>query len=167
MTVTTNTITVIDPCSEQAVATYDEHDADQIEAIVAGATAACARWRQEPATVRVALLASVAELLLARRDTYAALITQEVGKPLTESRAEVEKCAWGCSYYAEEGERILAAEPVRTDAASSFVAYEPLGVILAIMPWNYPLWQVLRCAAPALMAGNACLLKPAPNVSGW
>jgi succinate-semialdehyde dehydrogenase/glutarate-semialdehyde dehydrogenase len=110
------------------------------------------------------VLRAVADRLLAQRDQYAKLITLEMGKPLRESRGEVEKCADVCNYYAQNAEVFLRDEPVATDAGKSYVAYYPLGTVLAIMPWNFPFWQVFRAAAPALMAGNALLLKHAPNV---
>jgi succinate-semialdehyde dehydrogenase/glutarate-semialdehyde dehydrogenase len=107
-----------------------------------------------------------AAILRDRSQAYADLMATEMGKPLAQGKAEVEKCAWACDYYAEHAERFLAPEAVPTDATKSFVAFEPLGVVLAIMPWNFPFWQVFRFAAPALMAGNAAVLKHASNVSG-
>lgn len=106
----------------------------------------------------------VSEVLLSRRDEFAALITVEMGKPIREARAEVEKCTLACDYYALCGEYFLADEPVESDAGKSYVAYQPLGIVLAIMPWNFPFWQAFRAAVPALMAGNAVLLKHASNV---
>ncbi len=106
----------------------------------------------------------MAVMLRERKDRYAALMTGEMGKPITEALAEIEKCAWTCDFYAENAERFLADEPVPTNAGRSLVAYEPLGVVLAVMPWNYPFWQVVRFAAPALMAGNGVVLKHASNV---
>jgi len=99
-----------------------------------------------------------------QRDAHAALITREMGKPLREARAEIEKCAWGCDYYSEHATAFLAAEPATSDATRSFIAYPPLGTLLAIMPWNFPFWQVFRACAPALAAGNTILLKHASNV---
>ncbi len=93
-------------------------------------------------------------------------MAQEMGKPLAQGRGEVEKCAWACEYYADHAEGFLAPEPVETDALRSYVAYRPIGIVFAIMPWNFPFWQVLRFAAPTLVGGNAALLKHAPNVPG-
>jgi succinate-semialdehyde dehydrogenase/glutarate-semialdehyde dehydrogenase len=121
-------------------------------------------WAQTTFPQRAEVLRNVAIHLHAQRDRYATLITQEMGKPLREARAEVEKCAGVCDYYAQHAEEFLRAEPVASDAGKSYVAYYPLGVVLAVMPWNFPFWQVFRAAAPALMAGNALVLKHAPNV---
>ncbi len=123
-------------------------------------------WRETPLDHRAALLRRTAELLRADIDSYAALVTLEMGKPIQEAREEIEKCALGCEFYADHAARWLADEPATTDARLSYVAYQPLGAVLAIMPWNFPFWQVFRFAAPALMAGNRGLLKHAPNVPG-
>src|SRR5262249_19133565 len=106
------------------------------------------------------------KLLRHGRDEYAKLMAQEMGKPVSQGQSEVEKCAWACEYFAENGQKFLARELIDTDATQSFVTFEPMGVILAIMPCNFPFWQVFRCAVPALMAGNAIVLKHASNVPG-
>ena len=111
-------------------------------------------------------MGEMARLLTARRDRYANLMTAEVGKPITEARAEVEKCAWVCRYYAKQAADMLADRPIAAGRTLSYVHHEPLGVILAVMPWNFPFWQVFRFASPALCAGNAGLLKHASNVPG-
>jgi succinate-semialdehyde dehydrogenase/glutarate-semialdehyde dehydrogenase len=109
---------------------------------------------------------NAAKVLREKFEEYSILMTNEMGKPIVQSRAEIEKCAWVCDYYAENAERFLSDEIIKTEASKSFVSYQPLGVILAIMPWNFPFWQVFRFAAPNLMAGNAGVLKHASNVSG-
>jgi succinate-semialdehyde dehydrogenase/glutarate-semialdehyde dehydrogenase len=121
-------------------------------------------WRTTPLAERKRLMHKAAELLLDRKNEMADLATQEMGKVRKEGIAEVEKCAWVCRYYADEAERMLADQEVETDQARSFVTYQPSGVILAIMPWNFPYWQVFRFAAPSLMGGNAAVLKHASNV---
>ena len=123
-------------------------------------------WRTRRYEERAPVLNKAAEILRARAGELADLMALEMGKPLAQGVGEVEKCAWVCEYYAEHAAAFLADEPVETDARKSGVHYEPLGVVLAIMPWNFPLWQLFRFGAPALMAGNAILLKHAPNVPG-
>jgi acyl-CoA reductase-like NAD-dependent aldehyde dehydrogenase len=154
----------INPATEEVLATFEEFTPSQIEAALAQATTAFQEWRRAPFAERAALLRRAAERLRAEKARYAGLITDEMGKPIVEAEAEIEKCAWNCEYYAENGARFLADEPVATGARASYVAFEPLGVVLAIMPWNFPFWQVFRAAVPALMAGNTCLLKHASNV---
>jgi succinate-semialdehyde dehydrogenase/glutarate-semialdehyde dehydrogenase len=131
----------------------------------------CARegfleWRGRPVAERVRPLTQVAVLLRGRREELARLMSLEMGKPIREARAEIDKCALGCEFYASQAAVFLEPEAVATDARRSYVAFEPLGVVLAIMPWNFPFWQVVRFAAPALAAGNAVLLKHAPSVPG-
>lgn len=164
MTITATPIVSLDPATEEVHARFDPHTPEQATAAVAQSYAAFLDWRDRSFAERAALMRSVAALLRGRADGYARLITQEMGKPITQSRAEVEKCAWGADFYAENAARYLADEPIATDAARSLVAFEPIGPILAVMPWNFPFWQVLRFAAPALMAGNTALLKHASNV---
>ena len=159
-------LTSIDPATGSTIAAYVEHGPAELAARLGAAADAFLRWRTTSLTERTAMLARAAGVLDARRDTYARLITDEMGKPLADSRAEVAKCAAGCRYYAEHAGRMLAPEPVATEAARSYVAFDPLGPVLAIMPWNFPFWQVFRFAAPALAAGNVGLLKHASNVCG-
>ncbi|MFZ0467669.1 MAG: NAD-dependent succinate-semialdehyde dehydrogenase, partial [Thiogranum sp.] len=123
-------------------------------------------WAKTPFAERARLMQSAAGQLRANKGAYARVMVEEMGKIYSQGIAEVEKCAWACDYYAEHAERFLASEDVATDAGHSFVTYKPLGVVLAVMPWNFPLWQVFRFAVPALMAGNGALLKHAPNVFG-
>ncbi len=138
-------------------------DAD-LEAALSQAAGAVAGWQQTPMVERGGLLRRAAAELRRNTAHYAGLITREMGKLIGEARSEAEKCAWVCEYYAEHAAEFLRDESIATDAGSSYVAYPPLGTVLAIMPWNFPLWQVFRFAAPALMAGNTAVLKHASNV---
>ncbi|MGD9895308.1 MAG: NAD-dependent succinate-semialdehyde dehydrogenase [Dehalococcoidia bacterium] len=156
----------MNPATEDVIATFSEFTAEQTEAAIAEAHAAFLNWRGANFVDRTRLMHRAAAILRERKARYGELITREMGKTINEAEAEVEKCAWNCDFYADNAERFLADEPVDTNAQQSYVAYEPLGVILAVMPWNFPFWQVFRFAAPALMAGNTGLLKHASNVSG-
>ncbi len=156
----------VNPATGQVFAEYPTLTGIELEEKVALASEAQARLRREPIGRRTGWLIRTAEVLTGRRDDLARLMTAEMGKPLAAAAAEVEKCAWVCRYYADHGEALLADEIVRTTARESRIRFQPLGVVLAIMPWNFPLWQVFRFAAPALAAGNAGLLKHASNVPG-
>jgi len=156
----------INPANGEKVNSFERMSDDEVQLILHKCAEAQRVWANTPFGERARLLTAVADLLLENRHTYAQLMTEEMGKVYAQGIAEVEKCAWGCRYYAEHAERFLAPEDVATEAYHSFVSYKPLGVVLAVMPWNFPLWQVFRFAAPALMAGNAALLKHAPNVFG-
>ncbi|MFO8147583.1 MAG: aldehyde dehydrogenase family protein, partial [Gillisia sp.] len=123
-------------------------------------------WSQTPLSYRTGLIKKAGQILRDNLEEYAQMITSEMGKPISESRAEVNKCAWVCDYYSENAESFLAPEIVETDAAQSFVRHDPIGAVFAIMPWNFPFWQVFRFAAPTLTAGNTGMLKHAPNVFG-
>jgi len=162
----TGTLRSVDPATGDEVARYPALTATEVDAALAAAYEAQRAWRGTSLDERARLLAGAARLLRERREPYATLITMEMGKPIAEARAELDKCALTCDFYAEKAAGFLAPEPVRTAADDSFAAYEPLGVVLAIMPWNFPFWQVTRFAAPSLIAGNGGLLKHAPNVSG-
>lgn len=124
------------------------------------------KWKETSFSHRSNLMMKAAQVLKAKREEYSELMTLEMGKPISQSKAEVEKCAWVCEYYADNTEKFLKDELIQTDASKSFVTYQPLGTVLAVMPWNFPFWQVFRFAAPGLMAGNAGILKHASNVSG-
>src|SRR5581483_2594652 len=154
----------IDPTTGEAVEAFEEASSAEVDRILAGAAAAFGRWRRVSFAERAARMREAARLLRAKRSDYAAVMAREMGKPVTQGEAEVEKCAVGCDYYAEHAARFLAEEPRDTDAARSYVRFDPLGPVLAVMPWNFPFWQVFRFAAPALMAGNAAILKHASNV---
>lgn len=159
-------IEVVNPTTGEHVRSYEEMSPDEVREVVAAAHEAHLTWRRAPFSERAELMSAVATLLRDRSDEYARLMAIEMGKPVRDGRAEAEKCAWVCDYYAENAESFLAEEPVETDASESFVTHQPLGVVLAVMPWNFPFWQVIRFAAPALMAGNAGVLKHASNVPG-
>jgi len=156
--------TSLNPATNQLIQTYASWDSRRLEQALEKTHHAQQAWAQTTFPQRAEVLHNVAIQLRAQRDHYATLITQEMGKPLREARAEVEKCTTVCDYYALHAEEFMRAEPVASDAGKSYVAHYPLGVVLAIMPWNFPFWQAFRAAAPALMAGNALLLKHAPNV---
>lgn len=156
--------TSLNPATNQLLQTYSSWDVHRLKQTLEKTRDAQQAWAQTTFVQRSEVLRNAALHLRAQRDRYAPLITQEMGKPLREARAEVEKCATACDYYAQHAEEFMRAEPVESDAGRSYVAYHPLGVVLAIMPWNFPFWQMFRAAAPALMAGNALLLKHAPNV---
>ncbi|MCF6209522.1 MAG: NAD-dependent succinate-semialdehyde dehydrogenase [Gammaproteobacteria bacterium] len=154
----------INPATGEAGEQFASWDAEQLDAALAAVDAAHPAWSATAMAGRSALMRRLGEILRGRRDELAALMTLEMGKLTGEARAEVEKCALGCDYYAEHAPRFLADEPITSDAGKSYVAYQPLGTVLAVMPWNFPLWQVFRFAIPALMAGNSGLLKHASNV---
>jgi acyl-CoA reductase-like NAD-dependent aldehyde dehydrogenase len=160
------TIQSINPATEEVIAQFAPHSDAQVSQILDQARRAFVKWRAVPLTERSALLQRVADYLRTNKSSLALLATQEMGKPIAEAEAEVEKCAWNCDYFAENAEHFLADQHVVTRATQSYVAFRPLGVILAVMPWNFPYWQVFRFAAPALMAGNTVVLKHASNVSG-
>lgn len=154
----------INPANGQILKRFEIWRQDQLQATLSEAAASAAPWSATPLEARAELLRKAALLLRARRDELARLITLEMGKLIKESRSEIEKCAWACEYYADHGARFLADELITTEAGKSYITYEPLGTVLAVMPWNFPFWQVVRFAAPSLMAGNTVLLKHAANV---
>ncbi|MEW6157976.1 MAG: NAD-dependent succinate-semialdehyde dehydrogenase [Verrucomicrobiota bacterium] len=159
-------IVSINPMNGEPIRSYEETPSRELDSILQNAHRAWLTWRMTGFTERARPMRQTAVLLKRDRDSFATLMAEEMGKPITQGRAEIEKCAWACEYFAANAERFLFPEEVRTEASRSYVAFEPLGVILAIMPWNFPFWQVFRCAAPALMAGNAIILKHASNVPG-
>ena len=159
-------VITIDPATDAELARHPGLDDEGIEAVLSSAALAQSAWRHVAVSERVRPLRALAQLLRDEVEEHAQLISREMGKPITEAIAEVRKCAVTCEYYADHAEEFLADQPVQTEAAASFVAYEPLGVVLAVMPWNFPYWQVIRFAAPTLAAGNGGLLKHASNVTG-
>ncbi len=154
----------LNPTKNQVIQTHASWDVLRLEQTLEKAHSAQQIWAQTPFALRAEVLRDAAIRLRTQLDQYAILMTLEMGKPLHEARAEVEKCAGVCNYYAQHAEDFLRAESVESDAGKSFVAYYPLGTVLAVMPWNFPFWQVFRAAVPALMAGNALVLKHASNV---
>lgn len=154
----------INPANGEAIARYPAWDDNRLETALAQVAAANAPWRETPLAERCRLMQLVAQTLQAECDTLAALITREMGKPIREARAEIDKCSRLCDYYAGHAPTMLADEPVATDSGKAHVCYQPLGTIMAIMPWNYPFWQVFRFAVPTLLAGNTAVLKHAPSV---
>src|SRR5579883_1475823 len=157
-------ITSINPADGSVLQRFEEASPADVSRALDDARAAFADWSRRPIAERAAMVQRAADHLESHVEALARLITVEMGKTIAESRAEVRKCAWCCRYFAEHGPRFLAAEPAPSSASESFVEFPPLGVVLAIMPWNFPLWQVFRFAAPALVAGNAAVLKHASNV---
>jgi len=154
----------VDPSTGAEVACFEPHSHEAVETALSDAVSAQAGWARRPVAERANLLRAMARSLRGGKARYARLITEEMGKPLGEAEAEVEKCAWNCDFYAEHGPAFLADEPTPSGARESAVVFDPLGVVLAVMPWNYPFWQFFRFAAPALLAGNGALLKHANNV---
>lgn len=156
----------INPATGKVIAEYELHSPEYVEAALQSAAVAQASWRKVPIAERVELLRSIASELRSGKDGFSRLITEEMGKPRIEAAAEIEKCAATCDFYAEAAPRFLEDETIESSASHSGVVFDPIGVVLAIMPWNYPFWQFFRFAAPALAAGNGALLKHASNVPG-
>ena len=157
---------IINPASGEKINRFEEMTAQEVQSILQQCADSQRAWAATAFSERARLMKSAHDVLLKNKQRYAALMTQEMGKVYPQGIAEVEKCAWACEFYAENAEQFLAPEDVPTEAYHSFVTFKPLGVVLAVMPWNFPLWQVFRFAAPALMAGNGAVLKHAPNVFG-
>jgi succinate-semialdehyde dehydrogenase / glutarate-semialdehyde dehydrogenase len=156
----------VNPSTGEIIQTYTQLSEKELDRRTVLAGEAFLLWKETSFAHRASCLSRLGILLTERKEELALLITLEIGKPLKESYAEIEKCAWACEYFALHAENMLKDELVSTDASKSYVTFQPLGVILAVMPWNFPFWQVFRFLAPALMAGNTALLKHASNVSG-
>src|SRR5213592_2733333 len=159
------TVQSINPSTGETLQTFEETTPAALDRILDEAVAAYHDWRRRPYAERASRMRQAAHLLRERRAEYSRAMALEMGKPLKQGEAEVEKCAWACDYYAEHAAAFIAPERRETDASRSFVRFDPIGPVLAIMPWNFPFWQVFRFAAPALMAGNVGILKHAPNVT--
>lgn len=156
----------INPHNNEEVGTYTALTANELVEKLDNSELAFQSWRKVPLEERCTLLKKAGQVLRDNMEEYATMITLEMGKPISESRGEVTKCAWVCDYYAENAAKFLAQEVIKSDASQSFVAHNPIGGVFAIMPWNFPFWQVFRYAAPTLTSGNVGLLKHAPNVFG-
>jgi len=159
------TVASINPTTGETLETFAETTPTALEQILDQGVVAYQSWRRCSYGQRAQAMRQAGRLLRERKSQHARTMALEMGKPLPQGEAEAEKCAWACDYYAEHAERFLAEEPRETDASKAFIRFDPIGPVLAIMPWNFPFWQVFRFAAPALMAGNAGLLKHAPNVT--
>lgn len=156
----------INPATAEAFAEYPLDDADSLERKLARSARSFESWRRTSFAERSRLMNRVAEILRERSDEYAELMTDEMGKPIAQARAEVEKCAWACTYFAEHASRFLQSEETQSDGTRALIRFDPLGTIFAVMPWNFPFWQVIRFAAPHLMAGNVGLLSHSHNSGG-
>src|SRR5919198_1848250 len=156
----------INPATAELIHDYPEHTEGEIEGHLRRVDSSFTSWKTTPLVERAGLMQRAAHALREGRSRYARLMTEEMGKPIAAAEAEIDKCAWNCEFYAEHAQSFLKVEEVRTDASRSFVRFDPLGPVLAVMPWNFPFWQVFRFAAPALMAGNVAVLKHAANVAG-
>jgi succinate-semialdehyde dehydrogenase/glutarate-semialdehyde dehydrogenase len=159
-------IETVNPATGEPVKKYSEMSPVQVAEALARAHDAWKAWRKTAFAERARLMKAMGGVLRGRKAELAALMATEMGKPLKQGVAEAEKCAGACDFYADKAESFLAPQDVATEATRSYVAFEPLGVVLAVMPWNFPLWQVYRFAVPALMAGNVGVLKHASNVTG-
>ena len=158
--------TSINPATGATLKIFNEDSSGEVSERISMAYEAWKSWKQKTFSERAVLMNKVGTVLLAKKEALAGLMAAEMGKPLNQGQSEVEKCALVCRFYAEQAELFLTDDIIRTEAKKSFVTFEPLGPVLAIMPWNFPLWQVFRFAAPTIMAGNVALLKHASNVSG-
>ncbi|MGY1731765.1 aldehyde dehydrogenase family protein [Geodermatophilus sp. SYSU D01045] len=161
-----STVTTVDPATGEPLTSYPGSDVDEVLAVLGSVAETQASWAATPVEQRAEIIRAIGAQLRKDVEELAALMTAEMGKPIAEARAEVEKSATACDYYADHGPAALAPVEVDTGDQRSWVAHEPLGVVLAVMPWNFPFWQVLRFAAPTLLAGNTAILKHSPNVTG-
>ena len=160
------TLKSVNPATGNTLQTFVEMTEDEVNAIVESVHGSFNGWRKTSFSFRAERMKEVAHLLREGKEDFGALMTEEMGKPYKQSIAEAEKCAWVCEYYADNAENYLANKNIATEATNSFVSYQPIGIVLAVMPWNFPFWQVFRFAAPTLMAGNPGILKHASNVQG-
>ena len=156
----------LNPTTGEIIKNYREHTGGEVAGIISKTETAFQSWKKTTFAHRSGLMKKAARVLREQKENLARLMAVEMGKPVRDGRAETEKCAWVCDFYADNAEDFLSDEIITTDAGKSYAACRPIGIVLAVMPWNFPLWQVIRFAAPALMAGNAGILKHASNVPG-
>ena len=156
----------INPSNGELIASYEEMTKGEVKVIISDVNSAYREWRQTSFSHRAQLMNNAAQILQAKKEDLGKLMSIEMGKPFSQAVAEANKCASVCEYYADHAERILGDQIIETDASKSYITYRPIGIVFAVMPWNFPFWQVLRFAAPALMAGNVGILKHASNVQG-
>src|SRR5918912_1814805 len=159
-------IETINPSTGKVIASYDNMSNEEIAQKVKGARAAFQKWSKLDISERTAYMRNLGRVMRKNKDEYAKLITEEMGKPIRQSIAEIEKCAWVCDYYADHAESFLRDEIIPTEFRKSFVSFEPLGIVAGIMPWNFPFWQVMRYIVPALIAGNVTILKHSSICTG-
>jgi succinate-semialdehyde dehydrogenase/glutarate-semialdehyde dehydrogenase len=159
-------LTAINPTDGNIIKTYVEPSSTEVVRRLDAAGEVFHAWKKTDIDERAGFLKNAARILTGNKEQYARLMAAEMGKPIRQGRDEIEKCAWGCEFYSDQAAAMLQPQSIETDADRSFISFKPLGVILAIMPWNYPFWQAFRCAAPGLMAGNVMVLKHAANVPG-
>lgn len=160
------TIKSVNPANEAVESEFPDWSMDEITPVIEAADNAFLKWQQLNFTERAAFFINMAQILRQRKADYAQLMANEMGKPVSQGALEIEKCAWVCEHYAQETRNYLADRTIATENSESFVTFKPLGVIYMIMPWNFPFWQVIRGAAPTIMAGNTIVLKHASNVFG-
>ncbi|HBQ58153.1 MAG TPA: succinate-semialdehyde dehydrogenase, partial [Balneolaceae bacterium] len=156
----------INPANGKVLQEYSEMEIGEIDSIIQKANTAQENWKTKSFEERAEYLRKIAEILKARKHDLAELMAREMGKPLAQGVGEAEKCGWVCEYYADNAASFLEDDMIETDASKSYVTFNPMGVVLAIMPWNFPFWQLFRFAAPALMAGNGAVLKHSENSTG-
>ncbi|MEE3196460.1 MAG: NAD-dependent succinate-semialdehyde dehydrogenase [Candidatus Neomarinimicrobiota bacterium] len=156
----------INPANNKILESHKEISKENINQIINSSYSTYLDWRNKSISYRSKRMRDLAELLKQKKEKLGALMTQEMGKPIKQSIAEAEKCAWVCEYYADNAKRFLSKKEISTDSKKSFISFQPIGLVLAIMPWNFPFWQVFRFASPTLMAGNVGILKHASNVQG-
>src|SRR5208283_1281965 len=154
----------INPYTNQVIKEFDQMTEQEVQKQIDNSRNALSVWKKSSVSARLTVIKKLSDILRTEKQKLAVIITSEMGKPVRESLAEIEKCASLCDYYAETAARVLRPEKIKTESKKSYIVFQPLGIVLSIMPWNFPFWQVFRSAIPAIAAGNCCLLKHASNV---